>query len=173
MPPVETIFREWYVKGGSLKHVEDRIEESCRRFEQDREAEAALKPCRDALAVNLMRLLRDHLRQFLADHEVPRDVHRYLPDAAVPLDGPGVSKATSDKIAAEVGGMAAGVAATTASVAAVVVGLVKIKVLLLLAFVDPILTVLAAAAALPGLPGVRQKRHAGRHRGGGGPGQEP
>jgi hypothetical protein len=66
MPRVEAVFQEWYTCGGSLKHVEDRMEGIGKVFEQTREAETVLKPQEEALAADLVRLLRDHLKQFLA-----------------------------------------------------------------------------------------------------------
>lgn len=148
LPPVETVFRGWYDKGGSLKHVEERIEELCNQFEQRGDAETAIAPIRNALASDLVRLLRDHLRQFLDDHEIPKDVFRYVPEAAALPVGSDISKGTGDRIAAEVSSLAAAVTAVAASLGTLVVAAVKIKVVLLFALVHPILALLAGAAAL-------------------------
>jgi hypothetical protein len=148
LPPVEAVFRDWYDNGGSLKHVEERIDEICKQFEERGDAEPAIAPIRNALAGDLVRLLRDHLRQFLTDHEIPKDVFRYVPETAALPVSPNISKGTGDRIAAEVSGLAATVTAMAASLGTLVVAAVKIKVVILFAFVHPILALLAAAAVL-------------------------
>ncbi|HEY7157667.1 MAG TPA: Hsp70 family protein [Gemmataceae bacterium] len=149
LPRVEAVFQEWYTCGGSLKHVEDRIASIGKVFEQTHEAEAVLKPQVEALATDVMRLLRDHLKLFLAEHEIPKDVFRYVPDtASVPVDPGGFGKATGDKIVAEVGNLAGALTALAASIATMVVAAVKYKLVILLAAVHPVLAALAVATLL-------------------------
>jgi hypothetical protein len=155
MPRVEAVFWEWYNKGGSLKQVEDRIDAICKTFEENQEAEGILKPHWTILATDLVRLLRDHLRQFLAEHEIPSDVYRYIPESATLAVGTdGFGKDTGSRIAAEMMFLAAKVAAVGASIVAIVVAAVKIKLLLLLVFIHPILTILGGAVLLLGFLGV-------------------
>jgi molecular chaperone DnaK len=146
IPHVEEVFWNWYRAGGSLNHVEERVGEICKSFAENKEAEVVLSQNREALTQDLLRLLRDHLRQFMVEHEVPKDVANYVPETLVP--GSGISNSAANKIAAEMADLAGTVAAVVASIGALIVAVVKIKLILIIVLLHPILALMATAAAI-------------------------
>ena len=69
---MEKVFWTWYRKGGALKKVEDDIERICVAFQEARKADRILQSHWADLDTDLVRLLRDHLKQFLSANEIPR-----------------------------------------------------------------------------------------------------
>ena len=149
MPRVEKVFWDWYNNGGSLNKVESEVDTICRAFEQNKEAGGLLKTHWKPLEADLLRLLRDHLKQFLAEHEIPTDATRYVPETATLSSlasfGDGM---ISDEIVRELGDLAEGLAATAAAIVTLVVAAVKIKIIILAALAHPILAILVGFGAL-------------------------
>jgi hypothetical protein len=77
MAEVEPVFVSWYHQGGSLADVEKRVELICRegepRLREVLEAEVA------RLGGDVLLLMRGQLQQWLAEHNIQRDVDTFLP----------------------------------------------------------------------------------------------
>jgi hypothetical protein len=146
MPRIETIFWDWYKNGGSLQRVEDRVDQECDQFQP--ESKQIIERQWQVLETDLVRLLRDHLKQFLADNEIPRDVSKYVPESKTLQGlraGPG---ATSDEIARQLGDLAAGLTALAAGIVALIIGAIKIKIILVAALAHPVLALAMGVGAL-------------------------
>jgi len=146
MPKIEQVFWNWYRNGGSLAAVENRVKVICKDFEP--QVSRLLEGQWQALDADLVRLVRDHLEQFLLEHEISKDVSRYIPDSVTLKGIAGGAGQTSDKIAEDLGDLAGAVAAMASSVAAVVVAAIKIKLVLLVAILHPIMALLVGTGAL-------------------------
>ena len=146
MPLIEAEFRTWYRQGGSLKAVEEKVTAVCKAFEP--EAAALATGAWRALDADLLRILRDHLRDFLRTHEIARDVSRYVPDAAGGVSLSGVHDGTSGRIASQLGGFAGDMTVVAAGIGTLVVAAVNLHVVVLLAVAHPILALVAGIGAL-------------------------
>jgi hypothetical protein len=146
MPCVEEAFWDWYRDGGSLAAVEARVEAICQEFEP--RAGQALEGHWQALDTDLVRLLREHLQQFLRDHDVLKDVSRYVPESVTLRGIRAGAGETSGAIAGELSELAGTVAAMAVSIGALVVAAVKVKVILVAALSHPVVVVLLTIAAL-------------------------
>ena len=147
MPRVEAVFWRWYRCGGSLRRVEGEIGEICDAFQESQEGDHLLQPFWEALETDLVRLLRDHLKQFLAENEIARDVSRYVPEGST-LGELKVGTGVSDDIAQEFGELAEALTELTAAIGAIVIAAIKIKVVLLVAIAHPVLAVAVGIGAL-------------------------
>jgi hypothetical protein len=152
MPRVEAKFWGWYRKGGSLAAVETRVEAICKEFEP--RAGEALEGHWQALDTDLVRLLREHLQRFLQEHDVLKDVSRYVPESVTLRGLRAGAGETSGAIAGELSELAGTVAAVAAAVGALVVAAIKVKVIILAALAHPVLAVLATIGALLGFLGL-------------------
>jgi len=146
MPRVETIFWDWYNKGGSLQQVEDKVDAVCEAFRP--ESIRIVERHWQALETDLIRLLRDHLKQFLTENEIPREVSRYVPESQSLQGLRAGTGGTTDEIARELGGLAAGLTALATTVVAIVIGAIKIKVILLAALAHPLLALILGFGAV-------------------------
>jgi actin-like ATPase involved in cell morphogenesis len=146
MPLIEAEFRTWYKQGGSLKGVEAKVTAICKAFEP--EAAALATGAWRALDADLLRILRDHLRDFLRTHEIARDVSRYVPDATGGVSLSGVHEGTSDRIASQLGGFAGDMTVVAAGIGTLVVAAVNLHLVVLLAVAHPILALVAGIGAL-------------------------
>jgi len=146
MPPIEAAFRAWYLQGGSLRAVEANVTAICNDFEP--KAREIINQAWRGLDTDLLRILREHLRHFLHVHEIARDVSRYVPDSLGAVSLTGVDGGTSDRIAGELGGLAAGMTAIAAGIGTVVVAAVHLHLVVLLAVAHPILALVAGIGTL-------------------------
>ncbi|MFL5253727.1 MAG: Hsp70 family protein [Rhodopila sp.] len=146
MPRIEAAFKAWYQRGGSLKDVEAEVTAICEAFEP--EATALIEESWRSLDADLLRVLRDNLRDFLRAHEIARDVSRYVPEAAGTVSLSGVHGGTSDRIANELAGFAGNMAVVATGIGALVIATVNLHVIVLLAVAHPILAVVAGIGAL-------------------------
>jgi molecular chaperone DnaK len=146
MPRIEAVFTGWYHRGGSLKDVEAEVTAICEAFEP--EAKALIEDTWRSLDADLLRVLRDHLRDFLRAHEIGRDVSRYVPDVSGAVSLSGVHGGTSDRIANELAGFAGNMAVVAAGIGALVVAAVNLHVIVLLAVAHPVLALVAGIGAL-------------------------
>ncbi len=149
MPRVEEIFWNWYWNGGSLNGAERKVEAACIDFQPT--VMAILETKRKDLERDLLALLRQHLQKWLEEHDIHKSVSDYIPADFRWDDHARAGKTTADKIAREMGEMAAGIAAMVATIGGVIIGAVKLKVLILFAIVHPIAANIAAAAAMIGI----------------------
>jgi len=146
MPRVEAAFQTWYEEGGSLRAVEANVTAICNDFEP--KAREIINGAWRGLDTDLLRILRDHLRDFLHVHEIARDVSRYVPESLGAVSLTGVDGGTSDRIAGELGGLAAAMTAIAAGIGTVVVAAVHLHLLVLLAVAHPILALVAGISTL-------------------------
>jgi hypothetical protein len=152
MARVETIFLDWYRNGGALDEVEARVDALCKSFEPEVEGLVATKVSH--LAKDLLRLLRDHLRQWLAAHAIQREVSQFVPadleiDAAEAMKG----KEAAGGIARE---LTLRITAALAGVVMVVTAVIKAKVVVALFLAHPIAGVTALAASVLGFKVVNE-----------------
>jgi molecular chaperone DnaK len=145
MPEVDKEFWDWYRNGGSLARVEQRVQAICEKFKP--RVSAILKPQWQALDTDLVRLLRDHLTKFLKIHEITKDVSRYVPESVAQPDMPKSAAEAGGKIAEELGDLAGTITAVTLTVGTTIIAVVKLH-LLILAFIHPIITLIAGIAAI-------------------------
>lgn len=146
MPRIEAVFTDWYNRGGSLKEVEAEVTAICASFEP--EAKTLIEDAWRSLDADLLRVLRDHLRDFLRAHEIARDVSRYVPDVSGAVSLSGVHGGTSEGIANELAGFAGNMTVIAAGIGAVVVATVNLHVIVLLAVAHPVLALVAGIGAL-------------------------
>jgi hypothetical protein len=146
MPLIEAEFMTWYRQGGSLQAVEDKVTAICTAFEP--QAAAIVADAWRALDVDLLRILRDHLGDFLRAHEIARDVSRYVPQSAGTISLSGLHGGTGNRIAMELGGFAGDMTAVAAGIGTLVVAAVNLHVVVLLAVAHPILALVAGIGAL-------------------------
>jgi len=98
---VEEVYISWYRIGGTLNSVKEKVESFANAFDV-----AGRLNGRDALlAKDLVRLLRDHLRVWLKEHGIDREVDEVVPEGSVRVPVPplgahaqDVAKIISDKV---------------------------------------------------------------------------
>jgi hypothetical protein len=146
MPRVDAAFQTWYHEGGSLRAVEANVTAICQDFEP--KAREIINGAWRGLDTDLLRILRDHLRDFLHVHEIARDVSRYVPESLGAVSLTGVDGGTGDRIAGEIGGLAAAMTAIAAGIGTVIVAAVHLHLVVLLAVAHPILALVAGISTL-------------------------
>jgi hypothetical protein len=152
MARVETIFLDWRRTGGSLNDVESRVDALCKSFEPEVETLVADKA--KYLAKDLLRILRDHLKKWLSEHEIQRDVDQFVPaelgiDAADAMKG----KEAAGGIARE---LTLRITAALAGVVVVVTFAIKAHVVGALFLAHPIAGLAALLASLLGFKVVNE-----------------
>jgi hypothetical protein len=152
MARVEGVFLEWYHQGGSLDDVEARVDVLCKGFEP--EVEGLVRDKATHLARDLLRILRDAVRQWLAEHGIQREVDQFVPaDLAIDAAETGIGKETAGGIAAD---LTLRITATLASVVVVVTAVIKAKIVVALFLVHPIAGVAALLAGVLGFKMVNE-----------------
>jgi cell division ATPase FtsA len=152
MARVEAIFLEWRNNGGSLEDVENQVDTLCKSFEP--EVETLVKEKARYLAKDLVRLLRDHLKQWLAEHDIQREVDQFVPadlgiDAAEAMKG----KEAAGGIAKD---LTLRVTAALAGVVVIVTAAIKAKVVVALFLAHPIAGLTALLASVLGFKVVNE-----------------
>jgi hypothetical protein len=131
MPRINKVYEEWYENGGSLNGVEAKVQALCKEFEGG-EAEGLLRRYWGPLNTDIVRLMRDHLAEFLKENEIPTGAEQYIPKTTQSLgDLGGGTGGTSGRIATDMGGMAnmAAVLSVMTLVALLIVAALKVKVM--------------------------------------------
>jgi molecular chaperone DnaK len=90
----ERVYLDWYRKGGTLREVKEKVERLASEFDLS----APLQGKYVLLAKTLVRVLRDHLGKWLAEHEIPRNAEEVIPDGAVDVSAPTI-RAQAQEIA--------------------------------------------------------------------------
>ena len=102
MTHVEQVYVDWYRRGGTLNGVQQNVEAFTKRFD----VSERLKGRDSLLAKDLVRLVRDHLRVWLKEHGIDREVDELAPDGSIMLPVPPLS-GHSDEIAKIISDMVA------------------------------------------------------------------
>ena len=102
MTHVEQVYVDWYRRGGTLNGVQQNVEAFTKRFD----VSERLKGRDSLLAKDLVRLVRDHLRVWLKEHGIDREVDELAPDGSIMVPVPPLS-GHSDEIAKIISDMVA------------------------------------------------------------------
>jgi hypothetical protein len=146
MAQVETVFLHWHREGGSLNDVEAKVDALCKSFTAN--VEELVKAKADPLATDLLRLLRDHFRQWLAEHDIRREVDDFIPaDTKIGGGDTGLGKGTAAGIAQEI---ALSITAALAGVVVTVTAVIKAKVVVALFLAHPLAGMVALLASVLG-----------------------
>ena len=119
MDEVQEILLKWRLTGGSLDEVETKVELICNAIDVREVVERHTQP----LHANLLKTLRDHLRRWLLEHSIEREVDQFIPaqlDLSMKSDDP--LKNTADSIAQDI---AKGVGTALAAVVAGIILLIQ------------------------------------------------
>jgi molecular chaperone DnaK len=81
---VEQYYLDWYRRGGTLNGVKQKVDDFTAKFD----VKARLNGRDALLAKDLVRLIRDHLRDWLKEHGVEREVADVVPDGSVDVPVP-------------------------------------------------------------------------------------
>jgi molecular chaperone DnaK len=99
MDEVQGIFLKWRLEGGSLDEVEMLVDEVCKAIDVRQVVERHTQ----ALLDNLLKTLRDHLRRWLLEHNIEREVDQFVPARFVLSMGEGEPvRNTADSIAQDI-----------------------------------------------------------------------
>ena len=119
MDEVQGIFLKWRIEGGSLDEVEMRVDEVCKAIDVRQVVERHTQTLLD----NLLKTLRDHLRRWLLEHNIEREVDQFVPARFVLSMGEGEPvRNTADSIAQDI---AKGVGGALAVVVAGIILLIQ------------------------------------------------
>ena len=119
MDDVQEIFLNWRLTGGSLDEVETNVELICNAIDVRKVVERHKQP----LLENLLKTLRGHLRRWLLEHNIEREVDQFIPaqfDLSMKSDDPLTN--TADSIAQDI---AKGVGTALAAVVAGIILLIQ------------------------------------------------
>lgn len=98
---VEGILLDWYRNGGSLRTAENRIAELCRGYDAD--IRKVVQGQQDRLAVDMRRLLTDHLRKWLSENDMPAEAEEFLPSVSdLQVAGAGTAGGPLERIGKEI-----------------------------------------------------------------------
>src|SRR5579864_1100421 len=150
MARVETIFLEWYHNGGTLADVETQVDVVCKNFEP--EIVELVKTKTKVLAKDLLRILRDHVKKWLAEHDIQREVEQYVPpemeiDTEDTMKGGGVTGRIAENLALKA------MAAVT-GVVVICVAIIKGKIVVALFLAHPGFGIIALLASVLGFTAV-------------------
>ncbi len=154
MAEVEPLFLNWYNEGGSLDEVEKQVEQVCQAAGPA--LDALLKREAELLGRDVLALMRHHLRQWLAEHAIERDVNAFLPaELGDAVKGAGVGQGVTGQVAEPLalafsGALAALVVTVTLVLKAAILGTM---LPLLLNPIGIVIGLIGAAAAVVGLGG--------------------
>ena len=145
MEEVEPLFLTWHNEGGSLRAVEREVQVRCEAFET--RLEGLIRREVDRLSADILRLMRSHLGQWLAEHKIDRSVDNFIADLGALRDGPELG--VPDDLT---GGLAVAIAASIAALVMGIVVAVKLTVLaaMPLLLLGPIGIVVAIIAVVLG-----------------------
>jgi molecular chaperone DnaK len=102
MSHVEQVYLNWYRRGGTLNGVQQDVQAFTNQFDVGERLKG-----RDALlAKDLVRLVRDHLRVWLKEHGIDREVDEVVPEGSITVPVPPLS-AHSGEIAKVISDMVA------------------------------------------------------------------
>ena len=120
MDEVQGIFLKWRLEGGSLDEVEMRVESKSARPSTFEKSWSGIA---QTLLDNLLKTLRDHLRRWLLEHNIEREVNQFVPAQFVLSMGGGEPvRNTADSIAQDI---AKGVGGALAAVVAGIILLIQ------------------------------------------------
>jgi molecular chaperone DnaK len=119
MDQVQELFLNWRLQGGSLDEVETKVESMCSAVD----VRGVVERHSRNLLENLLRVLREHLRRWLLEHNIEREVDQFVPaQFDLSMRGGEPLGNTADSIAQDI---AKGVGAALAAVVAGIILLIQ------------------------------------------------
>ena len=147
MPKIEDEFWHWYKKGGTLREVENNVAEICESMEPL--LKRSIDTDKKYLDDKMINCFKKHLRRFLRENEIPKDVSYYVPDdhtnGNIPLPK---GEHTSNQLVTDMRGLVTSATAATTGIAAVAIAAIELNVIVLAALSHPLIALVVGIGAI-------------------------